>query len=51
MGGDWLKDSPRDDGGDIDPRDFAAQERLEHLADLIDGVEALGVVNEVLVGR
>ncbi len=43
--GDWLKDSPRDDWGEIDPRDFPAEETKESLADLFDGVAEVGVLS------
>src|SRR5450432_2024404 len=49
--GDWLKDSPRDDWGEIDPRDPPAEETQEGLVDLFDGVVELGMLSAVCVGR
>jgi hypothetical protein len=49
--GDWLKDSPSDDWGEIDPRDPPVEEMQESLADLLEGVAALGVLSADCAGR
>lgn len=49
--GDWLKDSPRDDWGEIDPRDPPVEEMQERLTDLLEGVEELGVPSADWAGR
>jgi hypothetical protein len=49
--GDWLKDSSRDDWGEIDPCDPPAEEIQENLADLFDGVADVGVLKDDCVGR
>ena len=49
--GDWLKDSSRDDWGEIDPRDPPAEDIQNNLADPLEGVAELGVLSADCAGR